>query len=93
MYALGSGQVINLVKSSILFSKNVRPGLMNEISQIMGNMQTVSQGKYLGLPMVVSRTKQQIFGFVKTTIQQRMLKWKNRFLSTAGKEIMLKSWP
>ena len=47
---------------------------MNEISQIMGNMQTVSQGKYLGLPMVVSRTKQQIFGFVKTTIQQRMLK-------------------
>ncbi|XP_071928132.1 uncharacterized protein [Coffea arabica] len=86
VYALGSGD-----QSSILFSKNVRPGLMNEITHIMGNMQTVSQGKYLGLPMVVSRTKQQIFGFVKTTIQQRMLKWKNRSLSSAGKEIMLKS--
>ena len=91
VYAKGSGQLINLDKSSILFSKNVRLNLKHEICQVMGNMQSVTQGKYLGLPMVVSRSKQQIFGFVKSNIQQRMSKWKNRFLSTAGKEIMLKS--
>ena len=91
VYALGSGQLINLDKSSILVNKNVRPELMHDSCQTAGNMQRVSQGMYLGLPMVVSRTKEQIFGFVKTNIQQRILKWKNRFLSIAGKEIMLKS--
>ncbi|XP_071933722.1 uncharacterized protein [Coffea arabica] len=91
VYGLASGQVINLEKSSILFSKNVQPGLMLQICRTMGNMQRVCQGQYLGLPMVVSRTKQQLFGFVKSNIQQRVLQWKNRFLSTAGKEILLKS--
>ena len=91
VYGLASGQVINLEKSSILFSKNVQPGLMLQICRTMGNMQRVCQGKYLGLPMVVSRTKQQLFGFVKSNIQQRVLQWKNKFLSTAGKEILLKS--
>ena len=69
VYAMGSGQLINLDKSSILFSKNVRLEMMQEICQTMRNMQRVSQGKYLGLPMVVRRTKEQIFGFVKTNIQ------------------------
>ena len=91
VYAIGSGQLINLDKSSILFSKNVSPVVKQEICQIMGNMQQVSQGKYLGLPMVVTRTKEQIFGFIRTNIQQRILKWQNRLLSAAGKEIMLKS--
>ncbi|XP_027174297.1 uncharacterized protein LOC113773895 [Coffea eugenioides] len=91
VYATGSGQLINLDKSSILFNKNVSPVEKQEICQIMGNMQQVSQGKYLGLPMVVTRTKEQIFGFIRTNIQQRLLKWKNRLLSAAGKEIMLKS--
>nr|XP_027065280.1 uncharacterized protein LOC113691366 [Coffea arabica] len=91
VYGMGLGQEINLEKSSILFSKNVRPQLMDEICQTMGNMQRVSQGKYLGLPMVVSGSKQQLFGFIKTSIHQRMLKWKNRLLSAAGKETMLKS--
>ncbi|XP_027121672.1 uncharacterized protein [Coffea arabica] len=90
-YALGSGQVINLEKSSILFSKNVRIQLKQEICQAMGNMQSVTQGKYLGLPMVVSRSKQQLFGYVKSNVQQRMSRWTNRLLSTAGKEILLKS--
>nr|XP_027060751.1 uncharacterized protein LOC113687311 [Coffea arabica] len=91
VYATGSGQLINLDKSSILFSKNVSPVEKQEICQIMGNMQQVSQGKYLGLPMVVTRTKEQIFGFIRNNIQQRLLKWQNRLLSAAGKEIMLKS--
>ncbi|XP_027096192.1 uncharacterized protein [Coffea arabica] len=91
VYALGSGQLINLDKSSILFSKNVSPHVKHEICQVMGNMQSVTQGKYLGLPMVVARSKQQIFGFVKSNIKQRMSKWNNRFLSSAGKEVMLKS--
>ncbi|XP_027098791.1 uncharacterized protein [Coffea arabica] len=91
VYATASGQLINLDKSSILFSKNMCPHKKHQICHIMGNMQQVNQGKYLGLPMVVTRTKEQIFGFVRTNIQHRILKWKNRLLSAAGKETMLKA--
>ncbi|XP_071909569.1 uncharacterized protein [Coffea arabica] len=41
VYATGSGQLINLDKSSILFSKNMCPHKKHQICQIMGNMQQV----------------------------------------------------
>ena len=53
-------------------------------------MAEAKQGKYLGLPMVISRTTDQIFGFVKENIKRRLQNWKNKFLSSAGKEVMLK---
>ena len=64
---------------------------MLETIQALGDIQLVNQGKYLGLPMVVTRIKQQLFGYIRDNIQQRLQKWKYRLLSTAGKEIMLKS--
>ena len=63
----------------------------NVISQAMGHIQLINQGKYLGLPMVVTRSKEQVFGYIKENIQQRLQSWKNKLLSTAGKEVMLKS--
>nr|XP_027122200.1 uncharacterized protein LOC113739155 [Coffea arabica] len=62
-----------------------------EVCQALGNIQKVNQGKYLGLPMVITRSKQQLFGYIKDNIQQRLKKWKNKLLSAAGKEVMLKS--
>ena len=53
-------------------------------------MEEVKQGKYLGLPMVVSRTKYQIFGFIIDNIKRRLESWKNKLLSSVGKEVMLK---
>ncbi|XP_027174546.1 uncharacterized protein LOC113774179 [Coffea eugenioides] len=41
--------------------------------------------------MVVTRSKQQLFGYIKDSIQQRLKKWKNKLLNAAGKEVMLKS--
>ena len=62
-----------------------------EVCQALGNIQKVNQGKYLGLPMVVTGSKQQLFGYIRDNIQQRLKKWKNKLLSAAGKEVMLKS--
>ena len=54
-------------------------------------MEEVKQVKYLGLPMVVSRTKYQIFSFIRDSIKRRLESWKNKLLSSIGKEVMLKA--
>ena len=40
---------------------------------------------------MITRTKEQVFGFVKENCQKRINSWKNKFLSTAGKEVSLKA--
>lgn len=68
VYERGTGRLINLEKSSIIFSNNLEQEAKVEISQALGNIQMVNQGKYLGLPMVVTRSKQQLFGYIKDSI-------------------------
>lgn len=51
-------------------------------------MQTKS--KYLGLPLVIGKSKAQIFKYVKEAAMRRVSSWKNKFLSNAGKEVLLK---
>ena len=91
VYERGTGQLINLEKSSVIFSTNLEQEAKMEVCQALGNIQKVNQGKYLGLPMVVTGSKQQLFGYIRDNIQQQLKKWKNKLLSAAGKEVMLKS--
>ena len=56
-YERGSSQVINLDKSSICFSKNTKERDTEETWEPLPGVRTVNQGKYLGLPMVITRTK------------------------------------
>ncbi|XP_071921851.1 uncharacterized protein [Coffea arabica] len=90
-YEKGSGQSINLEKSSVFFSRNVSHQRKGEVRQSLGTIQVATQGKYLGLPMVITRSKQQVFGFIKDSISKRMKNWKNKLLSQGGKEVLLKA--
>nr|XP_027123998.1 uncharacterized protein LOC113740655 [Coffea arabica] len=90
-YEKSSGQLINLEKSSVFFSKNMDHGKKLEVCCRLGNIQMVNQGKYLGLPMVITRTKDQIFGFIRDNIKKNFGSWKQRLLSQAGKEVLLKA--
>nr|XP_027071881.1 uncharacterized protein LOC113696703 [Coffea arabica] len=91
LYEQESGQVVNLDKSSVFFSKNVTEATKEGVCAELGSIQPVSQGKYLGLPMVITRTKKQLFGYIKDNIKRRMQSWKNKLLSSAGKEILIKA--
>lgn len=91
IYAEASGQLINLEKSSVFFSKNMSMEQRKDVCSSMGGMAEISQGKYLGLPMVISRSKDQIFGFIKENIKRKLQDWRNKLLSSAGKEVMLKA--
>ncbi|XP_027103191.1 uncharacterized protein [Coffea arabica] len=90
-YEQGSGQMINMEKSSAFFSKNVDQEEQKEICSRLGNIQVVHQGKYLGLLMVITRTKDQIFGFVRDKCQKTVSNWCNKKLSQAAKEVLLKA--
>ncbi|WCJ18876.1 RNA-directed DNA polymerase (reverse transcriptase)-related family protein [Euphorbia peplus] len=90
-YERASGQKINLSKSSISFSRHCPILACQETSEILGVTTVALPDRYLGLPSVVGRSRTQVFGYVEDAVKTRLNSWKARFLSRAGKEIMLKS--
>lgn len=47
--------------------------------------------KYLGIPTLPGRSKKQVFNDVKERIWKKLQEWKEKLLSRAGKEVLLKS--
>ena len=53
-------------------------------------MQEVNQFEsYLGLPILVGRTKYHTFSYLKDRIWKQLQGWKGKMLSKAGKEILI----
>lgn len=46
---------------------------------------------YLGLPAIVGWSKKEILAFIKNRNISKIKGWKGKFLSQAGKEVLLKS--
>lgn len=47
--------------------------------------------KYLGLPTLISRSKKLIFAATVEKIHKKMKDWKEKNLSQAGREVLIKS--
>lgn len=90
-YARVSGQLINMSKSSCCFSRNVNVKQKNIICGILGVEEKEDLENYLGLPTRVGLNKKEILGFIKYRLVQRLNSWKYRYLSRAGKEVILKT--
>ena len=82
--------MINMDRSSVIFSKNMDQEKQREIYKRLGNIQVLKQGKYLGLPIVITRTKEHAFGFIKENYQKTVNSWRNKMLSQEGKKILVK---
>ena len=53
-------------------------------------MQEVNQFEsYLGLPILVGRTKYHTFSYLKDRIWKQLQGWKGKMLSKVGKEILI----
>jgi len=48
-------------------------------------------GKYLGLPVYMGRSKEKTFSYLKDRVWKRIQGWKEKLLSRAGKEILIKA--
>ncbi|XP_031095115.1 uncharacterized protein LOC115999403 [Ipomoea triloba] len=63
----------------------------NAVVHTLGVAQGDTTGKYLGLPSLVGRNKKAILGYLKDKILNRIRSWNSRFLSRAGREVLLKN--
>ncbi|XP_060960654.1 uncharacterized protein LOC133031222 [Cannabis sativa] len=86
-----SGQKVNIAKSSIFFNPNSDAQTRSHISAILGMAEASDGSLYLGLPNIIGRNKSTIFGFLKNKVIARLNSWDGKFLSRAGKEILLKT--
>lgn len=61
-----------------------------EICQILQFQEANNNAKYLGLPSMLGRNKNVVFGYLKEKLIDRIQGWEKKFLSKGGKEILLK---
>lgn len=54
-------------------------------------LKTEEHSTYLGMLIVVGRRKTTVFDFVRKNVQNKIARWKGRFLSKVGKVVMLKT--
>ncbi|XP_062014305.1 uncharacterized protein LOC133730800 [Rosa rugosa] len=90
-YEDASGQQVNFQKSKISFSKNVSMIVQEELAAMFGVERVDKHDKYLGLPTEVSYSKTEAFQYIMEKTRNKMKSWKDKTLSMAGKEVMIKS--
>ncbi|XP_050207543.1 uncharacterized protein LOC126656959 [Mercurialis annua] len=61
------------------------------LEEILGFRKVNSFKRYLGMPTMVGRSKKPIFAFLRDRLHKIILGWKERFLSKAGREVLINS--
>ena len=91
IYERGSGQKINQEKTNIFFSTNTPHKVQVRIQQVLGVPSIRQFEKFLGLSALVGRAKKQSFIFIKERVWKNLQGWKEKLLSQAGREVLIKS--
>jgi hypothetical protein len=91
IYEMASRQKLNRDKTSIFFSKNTRSETKAHIKAVAGVGSTNRYEKYLGLPSLIGKSRLSSFNGIKSRIWECINGWKEKFLSQAGKEVLLKA--
>ncbi|XP_050386353.1 uncharacterized protein LOC126802719 [Argentina anserina] len=90
-YCTTSGQVISVEKSSVYFSPNTPEQMVLLISEMMGFAPVIDPGKYLGMPSLWGRSKKDALGYIMDRVKKKVVGWKQKTLSWAGKEVLIKA--
>ncbi|XP_042972999.1 uncharacterized protein LOC122304801 [Carya illinoinensis] len=91
IYELALGQSLNKQKTTVFFSPNAKANVKKGILKELGARLILNCEKYLGLPVMVGRSRYNSFRCIKDRVWQRVNNWKNKLLSPAGKEVLLKA--
>jgi len=91
VYERASGQQLNAAKTSVFFSRNTGNDFREWVRSTAGLSVVQGFEKYLGLPTMVGRSKTRTFASLVSKVRKKLEGWKERFLSQAGREILLKA--
>ena len=91
LYEKASGQKLNREKTTIFFSKAVKEDTKTQISNYLEVPEVKEYEKYLGLPAVIGRKKKESLNYLKERVWSKLQGWKEKLLSQASREILLKA--
>ena len=60
------------------------------VLDILNLMQDSRHSKYLGLPSIIGKSKNEIFAEIKEKVGRKLSGWKEKMLSMGDKEILIK---
>jgi hypothetical protein len=75
-YCLWSRQTINATKSSIRFSKNTNPTTSSNIHIILPFSASLKNSIYLGLPILIGKSKREAFQGIIDKVSSKIEGWK-----------------
>lgn len=88
-YYLTSGQSFNVEKLNIFFM-NVNPLVKSQLLKFWGFQSGTLPCKYLGIPFFSGKEKHVFWDDLISSTSNQILLWKSKWLSFAGKLVMLK---
>jgi hypothetical protein len=92
-YCEGSGQKVNLDKSSVFFGNRCADVIKDTVKVSLGVQSEILSDFYLGMPTSVGRSPTATFNFLYDMIWKRINGVTDRPMSRAGKEIFLNCNP
>ncbi|XP_062005939.1 uncharacterized protein LOC133723125 [Rosa rugosa] len=90
-YCNASGQLMNKAKSSIYFTPNTSPQMASLMCELLGFVEVDNPETYLGLPTIWGKSKKEAQVYIKERVDKKLEGWKQRSLSLAGREVLIKS--
>ncbi|CAM8975316.1 unnamed protein product [Rhodiola kirilowii] len=90
-YEMLSGQKVNLSKSEIYFGGNVTDDERRRICELLGVRQVSFMSRYLGLPVAFGHNRTELCKYIVEKIWKKVQGWKEKSLSIAGKEVLIKA--
>lgn len=75
----------------MVFSTGISVENKAQITNILGVPVVEKLDKYLGMPSVVGKSKQQIFSVIRERVWKRINGWGEKTLSMAGREVLIKA--
>jgi hypothetical protein len=90
-YEASSGQQVNMQKSAIFFGPGCPDILKNDLKTRIGISSEALSERYLGLPTVVSRSKEGCFKYITERSWGKVKGFKGQGMSKAAKGVLVKS--
>ena len=86
-----SGQLVSMDKSRVYFSLNTSEYIQDRICVSLGIQATNFLGKYLGMPLKHKGAARSQYNYIVERMLSKLAGWKARFLSFAGRCVLVKS--